>query len=84
MSMSKADILADCLQSEGGTEEQRSRWISELWELYEQMERERDEARKALREFLALADDFSNTRRGYLRFLDLADKIEKEADLSED
>lgn len=55
--MSKADILYDCLQSDEGTEEQRSQWLSEFYDLYEEMEAARDEAvkwiaQRAVREFL--------------------------------
>lgn len=41
------------------------------------IEAQRDQYAAMLREFLELATDFSNTRRGYLRFLRLADEFEE-------
>ena len=39
MSDTKADILHNCLQSEVGTEEQRSQWLAELYDLASRAER---------------------------------------------
>ena len=38
MSDTKADILHNCLQSEAGTEEQRSQWLAELYAMAEDAE----------------------------------------------
>ena len=40
------------------------------------LERQRDAYADTLKEFLDLATDFAESRRGYLRFLELADQID--------
>lgn len=41
------------------------------------LERQRDAYAETIREFLDVATDFSESRRGYLRFLALADEIDE-------
>ena len=51
--------------------------VSECLNFAVSLERQRDAYAETLREFLALATDFAESRRGYLRFLELADQIDE-------
>ena len=49
------------------------------------LERQRDAYAATIREFLAIADDFAESRRGQTRFLVLADEIdERHPELAEE
>ena len=53
-------------------------------ELAKRLERQRNSYAATIREFLGEADDFAETRRGYLRFLRLADELDtRHPELSE-
>ena len=49
----------------------------DLYELCRKLERERNQYKAKLDEFMALADEFAESRRGSTRFLVLADEIEE-------
>lgn len=74
----------DTPETEALEDDLYNRWPSEYecdearLQLCRKLERQRNAYAKIIREFMELADNFAERRRGYLNFLRLADGIEED------